>query len=127
VGATRIVCLDVSKPQSPGLPTTALAVLLKSFSAAVANVAEHEVEMASSEVAKLWRVSPEIPDDLGGNDWHRIPELRDLGASAMRSWLATHRTELCGETLPATEKTTLLDKVSDAASQMFRRTALGTR
>jgi NTE family protein len=90
LGARRILALDVSAdPACPDVPTTALGVLLRSFSIARNATSDERVATASA-AAEIWRVRPELPRDLQVMDWHRCSELVELGQETMRAWLEEH-------------------------------------
>lgn len=95
IGATRIVCLDVSGDlATTAAPTTALGVLLHSYTACRIALANHELRQAAADVDQLWRIRPDVPADLRPTHWRRIPELIEAGERAGERFLEACATEL---------------------------------
>lgn len=95
LGASRIVCLDVSGDlEREASPKTALGVLLHSYTACRIALADHELHHAARGVDALWRIRPEVPHGLRPTQWRRIPELIELGEAAADAFLHEHGAEL---------------------------------
>lgn len=102
VGATRIVCLDVSGDLSAeATPTTALGVLLHSYTACRVALSDRDLRVAAAGVDALWRIRPDFPNGLRSTHWHRIPELIEVGEAAGEAFLAMHREQLLAPSRPA--------------------------
>lgn len=95
LGATRIVCLDVSGDLGREItPKTALGVLLHSYTACRIALANHELQQASRGVDALWRIRPDVPHGLRATQWRRIPELIEIGEVAGEAFVQEYGHEL---------------------------------